>query len=51
MASGDLFSRDQALEGLPARRAGTLLFLIESRWDTWPISPAALLMSPSQMKR
>jgi hypothetical protein len=29
--SGDLFTRDEALGGLPARRAGTLLFLIESR--------------------
>jgi hypothetical protein len=30
-ASDELFTRDEALGGLPARRAGTLLFLIESR--------------------
>jgi hypothetical protein len=29
--SGELFTRDEALGGLPARRAATLLFLIESR--------------------
>ncbi|MGH7366593.1 MAG: hypothetical protein ACREK9_09305 [Candidatus Rokuibacteriota bacterium] len=28
---GELFTRDEALGGLPARRAATLLFLIESR--------------------
>jgi hypothetical protein len=31
MASGDLFTREEALGGLPARRAAALLFLIESR--------------------
>ncbi len=30
-ASNELFTRDEALGGLPARRAATLLFLIESR--------------------
>lgn len=30
-ASDELFTRDEALGGLPARRAATLLFLIESR--------------------
>lgn len=31
MASDDLFTREEALAGLPAQRAKTLLFLIESR--------------------
>ena len=31
MASDELFTRDEALGGLPAGRAATLLFLIESR--------------------
>jgi amino acid permease len=31
MASDDLFTREEALGGLPARRAATLLFLLESR--------------------
>lgn len=31
MPSDDLFTREEALTGLPARRARTLLFLIESR--------------------
>src|SRR5512143_1987507 len=31
MSSSDLFSREDALSGLKARRAHTLLFLIESR--------------------
>src|SRR5919201_4483056 len=31
MASNELFSREEALGGLPARRASFLLFLIESR--------------------
>lgn len=31
MASDDLFTREEVLGGLPARRAATLLFLIESR--------------------
>ena len=31
MARDDLFTRDEALGGLPARRAGALLFLIEVR--------------------
>jgi amino acid permease len=31
MASDQLLTRDEVLGGLPARRAGTLLFLIESR--------------------
>jgi len=31
MSSDDLFTREEALTGLPARRARTLLFLIESR--------------------
>src|SRR3712207_2737660 len=31
MSSGDLFPRDEVLSCLPARRAQTLLFLIESR--------------------
>ena len=31
MPAADLFSREEALGGLPARRARTLLFLIESR--------------------
>jgi hypothetical protein len=30
-ADEPLFTRDEALGGLPARRAATLLFLIESR--------------------
>jgi hypothetical protein len=30
-APDELFSRDEVLGGLPARRAHTLLFLIESR--------------------
>jgi len=31
MSPDELFTRDEALGGLPARRAATLLFLIESR--------------------
>jgi len=31
MASNELFSREEALGGLPARRASFLLFLIQSR--------------------
>ncbi len=31
MADDTLFTRDEVLGGLPARRAATLLFLIESR--------------------
>src|SRR3990172_3686933 len=31
MPSDDLFTRDEVLGGLPARRAATLLFLVESR--------------------
>ncbi|HXH84828.1 MAG TPA: hypothetical protein VNN07_18110 [Candidatus Tectomicrobia bacterium] len=31
MAPGDLFTREEALGGLPARRAASLLFLLESR--------------------
>ena len=31
MPSDDLFTREEALTGLPAKRARTLLFLIESR--------------------
>ena len=31
MSPDELFTRDEVLGGLPARRAATLLFLIESR--------------------
>ncbi len=31
MSSGELFTRDEALGGMPAKRAATVLFLIESR--------------------
>ena len=31
MSSDELISREEVLEGLPAKRANTLLFLIESR--------------------
>ena len=53
MASDDLFTRDEVLGGLPARRAATVLFLVESRaaYLTDQARRAADFLAPEDVSR